>query len=114
MKIAIIGSRDFTNYERMVKILSVFGFDKAGNEIVSGGAIGADALGKAFAEDANLKYTEFSPDWSNGKSAGMIRNKKIVEYSDFVIAFWNGDSSGTRNSIEIARQMKKPTFIVYF
>lgn len=113
MKIAVIGSRDYTNYERMVKLLTAFGFDKEGNEIVSGGAKGADELAKSFAEDASLKYTEFPADWEKGKSAGMIRNKKIVEYSDIVIAFWDGHSRGTENSIKIAHDLKKPTFLFY-
>ena len=114
MKIAVIGSRDYTNYERMVKLLSAFGFDKEGNEIVSGGAIGADALAKSFAEDASLKYTEFPANWDrDGKKAGMVRNKQIVSYSDIVIAFWNGSSRGTDNSIKIAHDLKKPTFIFY-
>lgn len=116
MKIAIVGSRDYTDYERMCKILHTFGFDNEGNEIVSGDCKkGADVLAKAFAEDANLKYTGFPADWNGkaGKGAGFIRNKKIVEYSDFIIVFWNGTSPGSANVLKHAHDLRKPTFIIY-
>ncbi|MDR3176607.1 MAG: DUF2493 domain-containing protein [Desulfovibrio sp.] len=42
--------------------------------IVSGGAKGADSLGRDFAHKHGTKYLEFLPDWGKfGKSAGVIR-----------------------------------------
>jgi predicted Rossmann fold nucleotide-binding protein DprA/Smf involved in DNA uptake len=118
MKIAVIGSRDFKSdkhYEFMVSTLGSFGFDKDGNEIVSGGAKGADTLAKYFSEDADLGYKEFAPDWEkHGKGAAFIRNRQIVEYSDFIVCYWDGTSKGTENSISMARELGKPTLIFYF
>ena len=39
--------------------------------------------------------------------AGMIRNGEIVRLSDEVIAFWDGKSSGTRDTIQKAKAAGK-------
>ena len=118
MRIAVVGGRDFGNpaqYELMCSVLSNFGFDKEGNVIVSGGAKGADYLAKCFAEDASLEYKEWPAQWTKyGRNAGFKRNKQIVKDSDFVIAFWDGHSSGTQNTIQEAANLKKPTLIIYY
>jgi hypothetical protein len=41
----------------------------------------------------------------------MIRNRCIVQYSTALVAFWDGESRGTRNSIELARKAGLPTFV---
>jgi hypothetical protein len=116
MKLAIIGSRDFNDYDKVVHYVD-FHFCIDSNrvdEIVSGGAKGADALGKKFANEFKLKYTEFPADWNkHGKSAGYIRNEQIIKHSDKVIAFWDGKSKGTMHSINLARKHKKDTIIIY-
>jgi hypothetical protein len=79
--------------------------------IVSGGAKGADSLGRDFAQKHSAKYLEFLPDWEKfGKSAGVVRNADIVKNSDFVLAFWDGQSGGTRHSLELAQKTGKPYF----
>uniref|UniRef100_A0A6M3KDA8 YspA cpYpsA-related SLOG domain-containing protein n=1 Tax=viral metagenome TaxID=1070528 RepID=A0A6M3KDA8_9ZZZZ len=114
MKIAIVGSRTFNNYEWLSEILLQFDLTLV-YEIVSGGAKGADTLGKKFAEHYSITHRVFSPEWDKyGKSAGFIRNQTIVDNCDIVIAFWDGESRGTADTIEKAKKAKKPTFIVYF
>lgn len=113
MKLGIVGSRDFNNYlEFQVAVLP---FLSNITEIVSGGAKGADSLAERFAVEHNIKMTVFKPDWNKyGRSAGMIRNKDIVENSDFVLAFWDGVSKGTKNSINRCKKLGKPFNIIYF
>ena len=116
MRLAIIGSRSFKNLHVAESVLIAF-FPKSTviTEIVSGGAKGADLIGKTLANSHDIKYTEFLPDWhKHGKSAGYIRNKQIVENCDMVLAFHDGLSKGTQHSIDIARTLKKPTLIWYF
>lgn len=85
------------------------------DEIVSGGAIGADRLGARWAKAQGIKLTEFLPDWERfGKRAGFIRNEDIIKAADAILAFWDGQSRGTANSLSIAKRLKKPTFIIYF
>ena len=83
--------------------------------IVSGGANGADTLAKRYAIEHSLNYKEYLPDWKTyGKRAGFIRNQDIIDNSDFVFAFWDGASAGTKNSIDLAKLNKTPTLIIYF
>lgn len=115
MKIAIVGSRNFNNYELLKDtILNKFDiFDIT--EIVSGGATGADLLGAQFAKEYSIKLTEFLPDWTTyGKSAGYIRNKDIVNHADVVIAFWDGKSKGTKHSIDIAKKENKQCEVILY
>lgn len=113
MKIAIIGSRTFIDYILLQEVLNKFGKDIT--EVVSGGAKGADSLGAKYAIEHKLRLTEFKPDWNKyGKSAGYRRNVDIIENCDWVIAFWDGISKGTAHSINIARNKRKPTVIIYF
>lgn len=116
-KIAIIGSRDFTEYALLKS--TVLNYMLANGilcdvQIVSGGAIGADKLGEKFSKDMDLpEPLIFLPDWDkHGKSAGFIRNKLIIEASDVVFAFWNGTSKGTLSSINLAKNMNKKLYVI--
>lgn len=112
MKLAIVGSRDFDNYEYFKKMLEDFKFDI--DEIISGGAYGVDKLAEKYAEENNIKMTVFLPDWKTyGRGAGIIRNKLIIECANHVVAFWNGVSRGTLSSINIAKKLKIPLNIIY-
>ena len=115
MKLAIIGSRDFNDYDMLVDFLWRYKDSENIDSIISGGAKGADLLGKKCAKDIGFHYVEFLPDWEKyGKAAGFIRNSQIVDACDEVIAFWDGKSRGTQDTITKAKKAKKPTFIVYF
>ena len=114
-KLAIVGGRDFSDYELMKRTLDEYQKTHTVIEIVSGGARGADSLGAQFAREHGIKLTEFLPDWNRyGKSAGFRRNGSIVMNSDEVIAFWDGQSRGTANTISIARTFGKPVYIIRY
>jgi hypothetical protein len=104
--VAVVGGRDFTDYNRLKKILdSVKGKILS---LVSGGANGADKLVEKYAKDNKFKIKVFQADWDSlGKKAGPVRNKQIVDKSDVIIAFWNGISKGTESTIKIARKSEK-------
>jgi len=107
MKIGVVGSRSFTDSYKIQEILAFF----KPTEIVSGGALGADTLAKRYAELQGIRYKEFPAEWNRyGKRAGYLRNKEIVEYSDMIIAFWNGESPGTKLTINLAMDSKKSIF----
>ena len=100
MRIAIVGSRAFKNLglvEQYVAGLPI------GSEVVSGGACGVDRCAETAAIAKGLKTTIFKALWSvNGKRAGYLRNRQIVDYADKVVAFWDGQSKGTKHTIDIA------------
>ena len=122
VKLAIIGSRGFIDYGHLSLVMAEwFGrYEEAGpycivTEVISGGANGADKLGARWAKEKGIKLTEFIPDWDRlGKRAGFVRNEDIVKAADCVLAFWDGVSKGTGNSLSIAKRLKKPTLIIYF
>lgn len=120
MNIAIVGGRDFTDYELLKEtLLSAPELDFTNTDsikyIISGGAKGADTLAEQFAKEFNLGMIVFPADWKQyGRSAGMIRNKQIISESDIVFAFWDGESKGTKNSISHAKNQNKHLTIVYY
>ncbi len=114
MKIAVIGSRNFNDYDYLKDKLLIIINDLENCTIISGGARGADSLGERFAKEFKIDTLILKPDWEKfGKSAGFLRNKDIIENSDIVCAFWDSKSAGTKHSINLAKKTKKDTFIFY-
>ena len=108
MKIAIIGSRSVT-------VSDIGKYIPNAEEIVSGGAVGVDNCAKEYAKKNGIKFTEFLPKYERyGRGAPIVRNKEIVDYSDKVIAFWDGSSKGTLSVIKYAQKVGKPCEIIIF
>ena len=100
MKVAVIGSRGLT-----VPDLGRY-LPEDTTEIVSGGARGVDRSAAAYARAHGIPLTEFLPEYEKyGRSAPLKRNITIIEYSDLVLAFWDGTSHGTAFVIEHCRKM---------
>jgi len=114
MNLAVIGGRNFSDFELLSKEIDKLREKYTIEKIISGGAIGADMLGEMYALDHNIPTLIFEPDWSKGKGAGIMRNKDIIDASNYVIAFWDGESKGTLNSIKRARSSHKPLIIVRY
>ncbi len=90
MKIAVIGSRNL-KVENLEEYLPVDCM-----EIVSGGAKGIDECALKYAKAHDITLTEFLPQYKvYGRASPIVRNKKIVDYADSVLAFWDGKSKGT-------------------
>jgi predicted Rossmann fold nucleotide-binding protein DprA/Smf involved in DNA uptake len=107
MKLAIIGSRN-------LNVENIGDYIPSGvTEIVSGGAKGIDTLAAQYARGKGIVLTEFLPDYARyGKGAPIVRNKQIAEYADAVLAFWDGKSKGTADSIRRFRKLGKPIKVV--
>lgn len=73
-------------------------------EIVHGGANGADSLAGYWAAQNKIPTTVFKAAWRTyGKSAGFRRNIQIAAYKpDLLIAFTGG--AGTAHMISIAKE----------
>lgn len=113
IKLAIIGSREFNDYELFKKELEPY--KNKISLIISGGARGADKLAERYADEFNIPKLIFLADWDKyGKGAGFIRNFKIIESCDCVIAFWDGKSKGTKHSLIIANEKNKPIKIINY
>jgi len=107
--LAVVGSRNYTNYDEFCSEFASFWMDnmegRLYNEvgIVSGGAKGVDKMAEIYADEAEMECKVFLPDWRKyGKSAGFRRNTQIVDACDALVAFWDGKSRGTMDSISKA------------
>lgn len=107
MKVAIIGSRNL-NITNLGDYLP-----ENVTEIVSGGAKGVDSCAKEYAMKNNIPFTEFLPEYTKfGRVAPLKRNLQIIKYADIVIAFWNGQSNGTKYVIDNCGKLNKPVKII--
>lgn len=93
-------------------------FDKV--EIVSGCASGADTLGEQFCSEMasngfDYSLARFPVAWDYfGKTAGMLRNAAMAQYSEYLIAAWDGQSKGTKNMISLAETEQLKTRIINY
>jgi len=112
MKLAVIGSKEFTDYKNMKSTLDKI---KDISQIISGGASGTDTLAKKYAQENNIAFLEFPPDFSKyGKDAKHIRDKLIVENCDKIIAFYDGKCEGTKYTLNYGKKLRKPIIITEF
>lgn len=105
MKAAVIGSRTIKSD---ISAYLPNGID----EIITGGAEGIDRAAELYADKKFISKHIIRPDYEkNGTSAPIIRDRRIVELADIVIAFWDGESSGTAYTVKYARKLGKPVKI---
>lgn len=110
MKLAVIGGRDFVDYDHLKRVMQKIRTPI--DLIVSGGAKGADSLAERYAQEFGIETKIFPADWDTyGKRAGFMRNQDIVNTADSILAFWDGQSKGTRSSIELAEKQGKTIHI---
>lgn len=108
-RLIIAGGRDFTDYDLLCDALEEWFYYQTmwGKEIivVSGAAKGADSLGERWAIENGHQVERYPADWNkDGKAAGPIRNDKMAKVADSLIAFWDGNSRGTKSMIDLARK----------
>ena len=106
-RIIVAGGRHFNDYLKLTKTLNhmLSILPKGDIEIVSGKAKGADHLGELYASDNNLSVALFPADWDTyGKAAGYRRNAEMADYGTHLVAFWDGESRGTKSMIELAKK----------
>ncbi|MBQ9082997.1 MAG: DUF2493 domain-containing protein [Clostridia bacterium] len=111
-RVVVAGCRYYCNYEEAKEFI-----DRCISRIrmeytlvfVSGCCRGADALGERYAQEHGFLIERHPAEWERfGRQAGPIRNRCMVQCSDFIICFWDGQSTGTASLIDYAREMSKP------
>lgn len=117
MKLIITGSRTITDYEAVRSAVADTGLGKKYGrsiEVVCGMARGADMLGYEFARRNGLVCYEFPANWNkHGKRAGILRNIEMGEFSDALLALWDGESKGTEQMIEWAKANGLECYVVH-
>lgn len=101
MKALVCGGRCYVNGKHVSSVLDKF----MPNEIVCGGASGADDLAVDWAKRHGKVVHIYFPDWdTEGSAAGPLRNQKMLdeEKPDVVLAFPGG--KGTDDTIRRAHK----------
>ena len=116
-RVIVAGSRSFNDYDLLEQEL-----DKLFNEndefvgkeikIISGMALGADALAIDYADKHKLTKILFPANWKRYPLvAGFLRNEDMLSVATHLVAFWDGESTGTRHMIEIAKGKGIPVWV---
>lgn len=114
-RLLIAGSRNITlnedDYSEIKRLYPKI------STIVSGGAKGVDTDAIDFAtKTLSLEPLIYRPDWNpNGvfdRSAGMKRNKVLFDKSHCAVFFWDGKSTGTKNSLDLFKRSGKEYHVI--
>lgn len=123
MKILVCGSRTFTDRELFNNTLDSINEKTPIKDIIHGNARGADVMSWSWilknnhgrTGDDALGCMAYNPAWDkHGKSAGIIRNQEMLDKGkpDMVVAFWDGESRGTKHMIDIAQKANIPVEVI--
>jgi len=97
----IAGSRDCTDYKELLNAIDAIDWEI--DLVMSGSARGVDGMGERWAIENNISINRFIPNWDKfGKSAGYIRNARMAEEAEALLALWDGKSKGTKHMIDLA------------
>lgn len=118
--ILVCGSRTFTNWELMNCTLNEANQRSEVSRVIHGGAAGADRMGGRWGKLMALDVLEVLPQWGKyGISAGYKRNITMLdmlemEMLDEVVAFWDGESRGTKHTIENANHRELEITVILY
>jgi hypothetical protein len=109
LNVAVIGSRTLWPSDRDIELA----LPKGTTAIVSGGAAGADTRAAEYGRRRGLPVVTYLPEYDKfGRQAPLVRNKSIVDAADYLVAFWDGTSNGTRYTIRLAEKKGIPVKII--
>ncbi len=139
-KVSIVGSRKPNNYAKKYTHDIALKLAKAGVVVVSGGAIGVDALAHKAAGEKNtimvaatgldkrypainknlieqiekegLVLSQFAPNTPSFKYNFPLRNELIVALGDVLVVTYADKNSGTMRSVEYAKKLGKEIFVL--
>lgn len=109
MKVIIAGSRWVDDPAAIAEAVEASGFPVS--RVISGGARGVDELGEEWARDRGIPCTVVEADWRLGHAAGPVRNRRMAQVAEALVAVWDGESHGTGSMISEARRAGLQVFI---
>ncbi|HEX8429188.1 SLOG family protein [Hymenobacter sp.] len=97
--VAVVGSRSVTRCAALLARLA----ELAPDQVVSGGAAGADTLAAEWARANGVPLRVLRPDYqAHGPAAPHVRNRAIVAAADVVLVAWDGQSRGALSAARAA------------
>ena len=107
MKLMIAGSRNINEFDISKHITNEI------DTILSGGAKGVDLLAENYADKHRLSKIILKPQYNlYGKAAPLKRNGELVKMADKILVIWEGESRGTKYTIDYAKKLNKDIEIV--
>ena len=106
MRTAIIGSENFTDYQKFCNCLDLFKDEI--KVIISGNTKGTDAMARRYARENNIPFELYEHDYSNG----FMLSTGIVVKASKVLAFWDGVSCKTKNTLMYAKQIARDVEVI--
>ena len=115
-RVIVAGSRTFDDYGRLEHTLDhLLSRTTDSVEIVCGTARGADTLGERYGLSRGMAVRYFPADWDKyGRAAGYRRNEQMAQYADALVAFWDGQSRGTKHMIDLAQKYNLKCRVIRF
>ena len=112
--IGIIGSKNFKDSNLIHAWLDRLDLELGPfDKLIIGGVGGTDTSAEKWAKNNRKEIKVYYADWSTyGKKAIFVRNIFIVDNSDILIAFWDGDSKDSAHAIRISRASNKPLLVI--
>ena len=117
MKVAIIGSRTFTDYLKFETQLKkcLLENNLTITQVISGGAEGVDTMARKYAKDNKINLLEIKPQYNKYKQdekrkAPLDRNLDIAKECDIMIAFIQNNSSGSLHAVSCALKLNKKVY----
>lgn len=108
-RIAVVGSRVFNDWVLLNQVLEKF--IEPEDVIISGGAVGADSMAQRWAKQNGRTIVIHYPNYMlHGKGAAFVRNRKIAEDAEIVLAFYAKGRfrlGGTFNTVRFAEELGK-------
>lgn len=117
-RVIVTGSRCFNDFGFLKQELNkLFNENEefVGKEIkiISGVALGTDALAIDYADKYKLTKILFPANWKRYPLvAGFLRNEDMLSVATHLVAFWDGKSTGTLHMIEIAKAKGVPVWVI--
>jgi hypothetical protein len=114
VRVVVSGSRTWSSpfirgqiYDRLKEL-------PRGSHVLHGDARGIDRIAGEVAKTLDLLVEVHPAEWEqHGKRAGIVRNIEMLDTGpDLVIAYWDGESRGTKHMIDAARERGVPVEVI--
>jgi len=98
---AIVGSRRYPALDRVSEYVASLPREST---VVTGSASGVDAAATRAARERGLPVIRVAASFEEAQDARVaaVRNQRLIDQADVLVAFWDGASTGTRGTVERA------------
>ncbi len=112
MKLAIVCSKTFDDYEYLKNILQWHIISCT--QMLGGGAKNSINLVKRYAVERGILFKEFATNWDQiGNSAGYAKDQQIANTCNELVAFWDKKSQDTKHVVDLVDKTGKPVYIYW-